>query len=86
MSFIEAIVRNLGAEEGMEDEIPKPNDALGLNETSPIQIEHWDFSKREFMWANYLHVAWGLTLTFMTVLGGLIYSWYPGMIVNNWWW
>lgn len=74
-----------GTEESMEGD-NLPNDALGLNEGSPVPIDHWDFSKNDFMWANYLHVMWGLNLTFMTVLGGLIYSWYPGMILNNWWW
>ena len=51
-----------------------------------MPIEHWDFSKNEYMWTNYLYQMWGLNLAWMTVLGGLIYSWYPGMILNNWWW
>jgi hypothetical protein len=55
---------------------------LGLEETDPVPIEHWDFSASEMSWAFYLYFLWGLNLTWMTVLGGLIWSWYPGKILR----
>lgn len=63
-----------------------PDPALGLREEDPVPIEHWHFSKHESRWAHYLFQMWGLNMMWMTVLGGLIYSWYPGMIRRNWWW
>jgi len=67
-----------------EEQIYDP--AMGLQETDPVPIEHWDFSASEKTWSIWLYYLWGLNLTWMTILGGLIWSWYPGMIVNNWWW
>lgn len=35
---------------------------------------------------TYWYVARGVFTTWMMVLGGLIYSWYPSLIYNNAWW
>ena len=32
------------------------------------------------------YYIWGIMAIWQTILGGLIYNWYPMMITNNYWW
>lgn len=60
--------------------------AWGLHEDDPVPLHHWHFDDSERTWSTTLNVLWGLNMTWQFILGALIWTWYPGMIVNNAWW